>query len=93
MNIVLKFDYYSRTIYIPDGYIFDVKKMQVQFFEWLYDQPDCFIQDKNGNLSVSYNEDSVVKYINNVILCDSKEKAYYISNMHKINGRIYTLEF
>ena len=33
MNIVLEFDYYSKIIYIPDGYIKDLKEIHsFEFF-------------------------------------------------------------
>lgn len=93
MNIELKFDYHSRIIYVPDGYVSNLADMQLHFFEWLYNQPDCFVQCKNGNLAISYNEETVLNYINNVVLHDSKEKAYCISNVNTIKGNIYTLNF
>ena len=91
MNIVLKFDYYSPMVYVPDGYIKDISELQAHFFEWLHDKSEYFAQDKSGNLAFSYDENAVLKYINDVVLEHSNEKAYFISKPTK--GDVYTIKF
>lgn len=78
MKVNLCFDYYSKIIYIPDGYITDLKKMQHSFFEWMDSQPPCLV-DKG----VSYDEDDFLKYVNNEVLMESREKAYVLSDESK----------
>ena len=91
MNIELKFDYYSKIMYIPDGYIKDLKEVHLNFFEWLLDQTKCYTED---NLELCYNEQDFVRYINQEILNESKEKAYIVKdNKGNIKGKMRRLEF
>ena len=83
MNIELKFDYYSCVIYIPDNYIYDVESLQKSFFEWMQQQPECIIDTPNMQKGFSYNEDDFLKYVNNVILKNEREKAYFVSKARK----------
>lgn len=93
MNLRLKFDYSTDMIYIPDGYIEDLKLFQSKFFEWLYENPDCMIYDKKGTPAYSYNATTVLDYINREVLYASREKAYFISERRSQNGKIYTITF
>lgn len=87
MRIELAFDYYSRIIYVPDGYIKDFKQLQNSFLEWIQQQPDNIVKAPDNRWGYSYNEDDFVRYINIEVLGDSKEKAYVVSSM-KRNGKI-----
>ena len=49
------------------------------------------IDDKH--LGISYNAEDFLKYINEVVLVESQEKAYFISNKKKIKGKIFSLTF
>ena len=91
MNVELKFDFDTYTVYLPDGYIFDASKLQNDFLEWMQEKPECITQDKNGNLGFSYDADTFLKYINEVILANSGEKAYFAKN--PTNKALYTLKF
>lgn len=93
MNIKLEFDYYSSLVFVPNGYITDLSKLQLRFFDWLYDRSECFSQSKNGNLVFSYNEEDFVKYINDTILQNYNEKAYCIKNSNTVKGDIFILKF
>lgn len=93
MNIELKFDYYSRTIHIPDGYIHDLKQLQISFLEWMQHQPECIVNTPNNRFGYSYNEDDFLKYVNSVILRNSNEKAYFLSLLNKKNKKRLVIEF
>ncbi|MBE5922657.1 MAG: hypothetical protein E7269_07890 [Lachnospiraceae bacterium] len=93
MNISLKFDCHSCTIYIPDGYITNIIEIQNQFFEWVSEQSSCLTEDNAGRVAVKYNEKDFLKYINEQILIDSREKAYIISGTNKTKGKMFTLLF
>lgn len=92
MNVELKFDYYSRMIYIPNGYVRDVKILQSSFFEWMQQQSECIVVTSNMQLGFSYNEEDFLRFINNEILKDSKEKAYFIHNQQK-NKKKFVITF
>ncbi len=76
MYIKLKFDYYSCNIYIPDCYLNNFENLQENFLEWMYEQPECFLNLKSSKIGYSYNENDFIKYLNTVILSDCNEKAY-----------------
>ena len=76
LKIELKFDYYSKVAYIPDGYIRSVVKLQMNFFRWVYQQPECMIRDSANRLVCSCNEMDFIRYMNDVVLKDSLDKAY-----------------
>ena len=91
MNIKLEFDFDTYTVSVPDGYISNVAKMQIEFLEWMHEQPECISQDKKGRLGFSYSADTVLKYINDVILCESNEKAYFVQK--PTQKASYTLKY
>lgn len=91
MNVILKFDYYSCTIYIPDGYILDLNKIYADFFEWLYHQPGCIKRVGNTD-AFNYNEEDFLRYINEEVL-EGAEKAYVVLDIPKTKKKIPTLQF
>ena len=93
MNIELKFDYYSRMIHIPDGYVYDINILKCSFFDWMQQQPECIICAPNMHLGMSYNEEDFLRFINSVILKNSKEKAYYISDQPRPNSKRAVIDF
>lgn len=78
MNILLKFDYEDHLIRVPDGYIFDVKMVQLDFFEWLYRREKNMTALPTGRLGCAYSAADFLHYINEVILRDSNERAFFI---------------
>jgi hypothetical protein len=90
MVIRIKFDYYGKTVFIPDGYIADVNKLQTDFLKWVKDQPGC-ITEVNGIAGLSYDADDFLCYINQVILAAAEEKAYFTEHTNK--RRIKTISF
>lgn len=92
MKINLQFDYHSRIIYIPDGYVNDIRETQQCFFEWLYEQSEYIIKREN-RISFEYNEDVFLKFVNEEILVNSKERAYFIKTESKTPKKIPILRF
>lgn len=93
MNIVLKFDHSTDTIFVPDGYISDVDELRLCFFDWIYDNPRYITYDKKGHAVCSYNSSAFLEYINQVILLSSNEKAYLIPSTQRIRGKKRVLKF
>lgn len=81
MIVILEFDFDSKTIFIPDGYINDIKKVQSDFFEWLYIQSSNFLKSSDKQYGVCYNSNDFVKYLNNTVLSESNEKAYIVKTI------------
>ena len=79
MIIELRFDYHSSFVFVPDGYIANGKELQESFLSWVEDQPENIIITKDGRAAVGYSDEDIIKYLNSVLLCDSKEKAYLIT--------------
>ena len=93
MNVELRFDYDSRVIYIPDGYVDDVKILQSSFLDWMQEQPECIVCAPDTQVGYSYNEDDFLRYINNVVLKNSNEKAYFVFNQFSTNKNIFVIVF
>ncbi len=83
MNIKLEFEYHSCVVFIPDGFIISLDDMQMTFLEWVSEQLDCIIKDADNLLALSYDENDFIKYANDVLLKDSKEKAYQVKNAER----------
>ena len=79
MIIELQFDYHSSFASVPDGYITNGKELQESFLSWGEDHPENIIITKDGRAAVGYSDEDIIKYLNSVLLCDSKEKAYLIT--------------
>lgn len=92
MNITLKFDYYSKIIYIPDGFIKNLNEVYLHFFEWLSEQSECYIATDDG-YALSYNEIDFLKYINEEILVGCNEMAYIVNSVKRGKGTIPVLKF
>lgn len=93
MNIKLKFDCYSRNVYIPDGYVTELSTLKTSFLDWMKQQPECIVELSKKQIGYSYNERNFVKYVNDVILKDSKEKAYFVSPSEKNRCKCAELTF
>ena len=78
MIIKLRFDYHSSFASAPDGYITNGKELQESFLSWVEDQPENIIITKDGRAAVGYSDEDIIKYLNSVLLCDSREKTYLI---------------
>lgn len=73
------FDYHSSFASVPDGYITNGKELQESFLSWMEDQPENIVITKDERAAVGYSDEDIIKYLNSVLLCDSKEKAYLIT--------------
>lgn len=93
MNVRLKFDHSSDVIFIPDGYITDIKLTHLRFFDWLYDNPAYMTSDEKGHTMYRYDASAFLSYVNQVVLSSCREKAYLIPPTKQVNGKIVTLEF
>ena len=93
MNIVLKFDHSTDTVFVPDGYISDVRELHLRFFDWLYDNPRYMTYDEKGHAVYAYDAAAFLAYLNQVVLCASSEKAYFVPPTQKVRGKLYRLEF
>lgn len=78
MNILLEFDYDSHLIFVPDGYILNLQEAQNDFFSWLSEQPGNLVKNSRNQLSIQYNADDFLQYLNENVLCGTGEKAYYL---------------
>lgn len=94
MNVILKFDYYKRIVYIPDGYIKNLEKTHLQFFEWMYAQPEYRIYDEGDDeFGVEYDSDDFLRYLNEMVLAKSNEKAHYVTDKKFFLKRMPILKF
>ena len=85
MNIKVEFDYHYKIIYVPNGYIENVTKLQKMFLEWVVEQPECVVNDPSDAIALHYNENDFLKFINDVILQKTNEKAYFVQKEKRAN--------
>lgn len=78
MKIILEFTYHQRIIVIPEGYISDIKEFQRECTEWIYNQPEYWVIGRNNTLVCSYGENDILRYVNEILIADSGEKAYLL---------------
>lgn len=90
MNIILKFDIESYCLYIPDGFVSDIKLLQSGFFEWIENQPICG-PSRGPKDAVCFGAVNFLQYINDVVLSDTHERAYFVAKCAQ--KRIPTLVF
>ncbi len=90
MNIELKFDYYSKIVFIPDGYVSSIEKLKLSFLDWVERNPNCILIDPNRSIVLSYNENDFILFLNTEVLKNSNEKAYFLkeNKCSKIHGLI-----
>ena len=93
MYIILKLDVATSTVYIPDGYVSDPKKLQADFLEWCYFQKDAYIFTKNNKMAVRITSDLFIRYINEAFLRDTNEKAYSVDNTVALRKKAILLHF
>lgn len=78
MKIDLIFDYYRKTIYIPDFYTNNTSKLRDDFLEWAKNQSSCVIFH-NKQMILSYDAEDFLTYINSEVLKNQDYKAYFIA--------------
>lgn len=87
MFVTLEFDHHTCDLYIPDGYITNLNEVYLRFFDWIIEQPECMI-GSGKSCCIAYNEIHFERYINDVVLNDSSEKAYVLKNNTKMVKKI-----
>ena len=93
MVIELRFDYASSFVAVPDGYITSGKELQKSFLAWVEDQPENIVITKDGRAAVSYGDEDIMKYLNSVLLCESREKAFLIPKEKVRNPVTFAISF
>lgn len=91
MIFLLDFGHYVKYVHVPDGYMDHLKdrktddliRFEDDFFTWV-DQHEEYIRyldsiDGGMSKGYCYGAKDVLRYINEVILEDSEEKAYFTS--------------
>ena len=73
----------GRTSYInvPNNIILNANNLRDDFLEWMSEQPECIYEYQHGKRRVSgynFNEEVFLKYLNEVVLNDFNERAYFI---------------
>ena len=93
MKLIVKFDIEELGVFIPDGYIYNVNDLRNDFLMWCYDQPDTFLVTKTKVPAFSISQEKFIQYLNEVLLRNSTERAYYI-DIRDIQGkRIKSIKF
>lgn len=93
MNIKLRFDCYLCEIYIPDGYIFDLEKLKKTFLDWMELQPECIVNFSANRGGYCFNEKHFLKYVNDIILKGSREKAYFLQPLQEKSKSKFVIDF
>ena len=93
MKIQLIFDIAKYMIYVPDGYIIDTKQLQMDFFEWCETQEDAFLITPGNIFSWCYSKELFLRYINEVVLSESREKAYFIDYQRNYKKKLPKIFF
>ena len=75
MIIDLRFDQDESSIYVPDGYIEDIEKLQNNFLDWII--------SKNQSC-ICYNSDDFLYYLNTIVL-SGNEVAFYKKSKNRKN--------
>lgn len=93
MIIKLKFDCYCQDVFIPDGYVTNLDELQMSFVEWMQSQPECIVRLKEKQWGYYFDEHTFLRYINQEMLNNCKEKAYLISSSLSKNKKVNTIVF
>ena len=90
MNILVKFDGTPFVVYIPDGYVHDLKLLQNDFLGWIESQPIDRVLPGH-KVGLCYNANTFLQYLNEVLLLNSRECAYFVA--HSKQKKIPTIVF
>lgn len=78
MILKLIFDADISYVFVPDGFIADLKLLEENFIEWVQSQPSCIAKVSNRYVGFSFSESDFVKYLNTAILGNCNEKAFVL---------------
>lgn len=81
MILKLVFDVSTSYIYIPDGFIADLKLLEANFLDWVQAQPNCIAKVSNQYVGLSFSEDDFLKYLNTTVLDNCNEKAFMLNQI------------
>lgn len=90
MNILVKFEATHFVLYIPDGYVYDLELLQNDFLKWIEDQ-SVYRVLPGQKTGICYNANTFLQYLNEVVLLNSGERAYFIK--HSKQKKIPTIVF
>lgn len=93
MKLIVKFDIDELGVFIPDGYIHNVNTLKDDFLQWCYNQPDAILVAKPNVPAFSISKEKFIQYLNEILLMDSTERAYYIDVRDIQSKRKKTIKF
>lgn len=88
MKIKVRFDIEEFGVFIPDGYIHSAEALRDDFLLWSYEQPDSLLATKGKIYAFSISQENFLRYLNEVVLRDSTERAYYIDVIELRSKRV-----
>ncbi len=89
MILQLEFDADISYIFIPDGFISDLKLLEKSFLEWVQSQPSCIEKIANKYAGFSFAESDFLKYLNTTVLENCNKKAFMLSKVpQKVLGKL-----
>ena len=92
MYVAVVFDIVTRTVFIPNGFVITVKQLQEEFLSWMKEQPECMTAKRNGE-GYCFDENTFLKYLNEVVLANSTERAYFVDNIKNGGKRMAIMRF
>lgn len=93
MKIKLIFDVSQYMLYVPDGYVTSVKSLQVNFLDWCETQRDALGNAPGNKLGYVYSKELFLRYVNEVLLENSTEIAYFINHESNRNEKTPVIVF
>lgn len=83
MILQLVFDASISYVYMPDGFISDLKLLEENFLDWVQAQPSCIVKVSNRYVGFSFSESDFLKYLNTMIFDNCNEKAFMLNRTPK----------
>lgn len=93
MKLIIHFDIDIDTVYIPDGYISNIRTLQNSFLEWADDQQETFVCGPGKLICKRYTCELFLRYLNEQVLAEHREKAYRIVTPKSLDKNTYTMRF
>ena len=93
MKLMIYFDIDIDAVYIPDGYISNMQALQNSFLDWADDQQETFIYGPGKRTCKRYTCELFLRYLNEQVLAEYREKAYRIATPKKPYKNTYTKRF
>ena len=93
MKIIVRFDVEEFGVFIPDGYIHSTEELRDSFLQWSRNRSETIISVKGKVAAFSISKEKFIQYLNEVILRDSTERAYYIHISNVRGKRVKAIHF